>query len=127
MGARCGHLTVLFSSREFFFKEEGAMKFNRSTLMGFCLSCIFMVVFSPCLSSADPLDDWLPADSGTLNLLYGATYGIDTFISAGNSGTILVSSDGGTTWSLSSNSDTHHLYGIEIGRASCRERVYLRV
>ena len=91
------------------------MKFNRSTLMGFCLSCIFMVVFSPCLSSADPLDDWLPADSGTLNLLYGATYGIDTFISAGNSGTILVSSDGGTTWSLSSNSDTHHLYGIAYG------------
>jgi hypothetical protein len=91
------------------------MKLNKSSIIAFCLSCFFLLLFlSPSLS-AEPLDDWLPSDSGTLNILYGVTYGVNTFISAGNYGTILVSSDGGTTWTLSSNTDTHHLYGIGYG------------
>ena len=63
---------------------------------------IFMLIFLPLSSSADPLDNWHQRISPTTNTLWGVTYGNNTLVVAGGNvgeeATILMSIDGGNKW-----------------------------
>lgn len=61
------------------------------------IGVLFFILFNifPIISTADPLDNWHwrnPLPQG--NWLNGITYGNDTFVTVGDSGTILTSPDG---------------------------------
>ena len=96
-------------------KKGETMKRKGNSLIRYFVPIILLILLLPCLIYAAPLDDWALMDSGTPNLLYGATYSANTFVAVGNYGTIRMSTDGGTSWNSSTNSDTHHLYGTTYG------------
>lgn len=64
--------------------------------------------------AADPLDIWHVRTSGTGANLNAVTYGTGTFVAVGQSGTILISSDG-TNWTQSVSGANTNLYGVAWG------------
>jgi len=82
------------------------------TYLSFSIFIFFvMLLFLPCNSNADYLDNWFTVTSNTNNWFYGVTFGNGTFVTVGAFGTILTSPDG-VVWSSQTSGDTHHLYGI---------------
>ena len=67
--------------------------------------------FKPILFS-DHLSWSNSASSGTSNDLKGITYGNSTFVTVGEAGTVLTSSDNGTSWTSRTSGTTNTLYGI---------------
>ena len=55
--------------------------------------------------------NWTARASGTLELLYGITYGAGKFVAGGGNGVILTSPDG-VTWTLRTSGTVNHLYGM---------------
>lgn len=92
-------------------------KVRIKSLVFFVIGILFvgLFIFFPILLSADPLDNWQmrnPIPQG--NSLFAITYGNNTFIAVGDSGTILSSVDS-ITWNSRSSGVPNGLNGITYG------------
>ncbi len=75
---------------------------------------VLSLLLIPILGHADPLDRWQQRLSGTGIDLSGVTYGNNTFVVVGKSGTILTSSDG-NTWQPRISGTAVDLYAVTYG------------
>ena len=76
----------------------------------------YLNVFLPVVSGAHPLGNWHlrdPLPQG--NRLNGVTYGKNTFLAVGASGTIVTSGDS-VNWTARSSGSTYTLYGVAYGK-----------
>ncbi|MFZ3137404.1 MAG: chitobiase/beta-hexosaminidase C-terminal domain-containing protein [Thermodesulfovibrionales bacterium] len=89
------------------------MKVDKSYLKIYIVFFVFLM-FYPCSSLADTLDNWILSDSGTTENLYGVTYGNGKFVAVGRNGTILTS-DNGATWDCEISGTTEYLYAVTYG------------
>ena len=64
-----------------------------------------------------PGSTWTPRTSNTNQHLYGVTYGIGTFVAAGEVGTILTSQNG-QNWTPWDSGTTQPLYGVTYGNGT---------
>ena len=62
--------------------------------------------------STDNASSWDNATSNTSNLLYGVTFGNNTFVGVGQSGNIVRSTDNGTNWDNSTSPIETYLNGV---------------
>jgi hypothetical protein len=75
---------------------------------------IFFLIYFPYSATANTLDNWIPVTSPSNHWFYGMTYGNGNFVTVGDHGTILTSTDG-MSWIARDNGDTHILYGVGSG------------
>ena len=90
------------------------MKIVKSNLTACIVSFIFVLIFFPGSSCADPLDNWSTVTTDTDDWFYGTTYGNNTFVTVGAFGKILTSPDG-LAWTSRTAPVTNHLYGVGFG------------
>lgn len=93
------------------------MKARQIYFIFLLISLFFALALLPLTSGADSLDNWVEVTSPSNHWLNGMIYGNGFFVTVGDYGTILTSTDG-TDWSARYNGDTHHLFGIGYGNGT---------
>jgi hypothetical protein len=94
------------------------MKSHKLNLYICIFSLVSMLIFLPCPSSANPLANWREVTSPTNHWFYGMTYGNGTFVTVGDYGTIITSTDGVAWSSPIQTGSTNHLYGVGFGNGT---------
>jgi hypothetical protein len=79
---------------------------------------VFICILFPLTASADPLANWREVTSPSDHWFYGMTYGNGTFVTVGDYGTIITSSDGVAWSSPLETGYTNHLYGVGFGNGT---------
>ena len=65
--------------------------------------------------AAEEAQGWVPQDSGTTDLLYAVSFvSPDTGTAVGDNGTILHTTDGGSTWTAQASGTTQVLFGVSF-------------
>ena len=93
------------------------MKLARVMLYASVLFFVLIIIFSPFVSNADPLDVWHTRNSSIPDWLYGIAHGNDIFIAVGAQGRILTSATG-VNWEIRSSPTTSTLSGVTFGKGT---------
>jgi hypothetical protein len=94
------------------------MSCNKSYKCILILLPLFLCILLPFTASADPLANWEEVTSPSDNMFYGMTYGNGTFVTVGNFGTIITSTDGVAWSSPIETGSTNHLLGVGFGNGT---------
>jgi hypothetical protein len=94
------------------------MNCNKTYKCIFILLPVFLCIFFPFTASADPLANWREVTSPSDHWFYGITYGNGTFVTVGDYGTIITSTDGVAWSSPIQTGYTNHLYGVGFGNGT---------